>query len=364
MVVKPNLEGRKTMGNLELHQNGLRYSSTKGIKVDIPFSNMKHAFFQPCAQDELIAIVHFTLKAPLTLSNKKVTEVQFFKESGIAADDIDGKGGRRRMNDLDELELEERERVAKKKLSQKFFNFAKLVENQAEKTSTPIEFDIPYGSNGHEFHFQGCPIKSVVKIRPTKNCLIAISEFPFFVIDLKEIEAVHFERVAFGIKNFDMAIIFKDFHTFKRINSIPRESIEEIKAYLNEIGVIFSEGVVPMNWNAVLQQIREDFESFLETGGWRFLQEDEHEEAEEEDPELAEDPEFADDESGEASDDTDSDFSDEEDEDYSSEADDAESEGPSWDELEKRAYEDDRTAAQKRHQQNDEKDRGRRTGRR
>jgi hypothetical protein len=52
----------------------------------------------------------------------------------------------------------------------------------------------------------------------------------------------------------------------------------------------------------------------------------------------------------------------EEDEDYSSEADDAESEGPSWDELEKRAYEDDRTAAQKRHQQNDEKDRGRRTG--
>jgi hypothetical protein len=72
----------------------------------------------------------------------------------------------------------------------------------------------------------------------------------------------------------------------------------------------------------------------------------------------------ADDESGEASDETDSDFSDEEDEDYSSEADDAESEGPIWDELEKRAYEDDRTAAQKRHQQNDEKDRGRRASRR
>ena len=31
------------------------------------------------------------------------------------------------MNDLDELELEERERQAKKKLSKKFFNFAKLV---------------------------------------------------------------------------------------------------------------------------------------------------------------------------------------------------------------------------------------------
>ncbi len=87
-----------------------------------------------------------------------------------------------------------------------------------------------------------------MKIRPTKNCLIAISEFPFFVIDLAEIEMVYFERVAFGIKNFDMAIIFKDFHTFKRINSIPREKLDEIKIYLNEIGIIYQEGVRPMNW--------------------------------------------------------------------------------------------------------------------
>jgi len=175
--------------------------------VDIPFSNIKHAFFQPCHQDELIAILHFTLKVPQTLSNKKVQDIQFFKESGIAADDIDMKGGRRRMNDLDELELEERERQAKKKLSQKFFNFAKLVQAQSEKSSAPLEFDIPID----EFAFQGCPKKSVVKIRPTKNCLIAISEFPFFVVDLADIEAVHFERVSFGIKNFDMAIIYKDF---------------------------------------------------------------------------------------------------------------------------------------------------------
>ena len=128
------------------------------------------------------------------------------------------------MNDLDELELEERERQAKKKLSQKFFNFAKLVQTQSEKTPNTIEFDIPID----EFSFQGCPKKSVVKIRPTKNCLIAISEFPFFVIDLNDIEAVHFERVSFGIKNFDMAIIYKDFTTFKHINSIPRKYLAQI----------------------------------------------------------------------------------------------------------------------------------------
>jgi nucleosome binding factor SPN SPT16 subunit len=109
VVIKPNLEGRKTIGDLEIHKNGVSYVSAKGFRVDIPFSNMKHAFFQPCASDELIAIIHFTLKQPIMMSNKKIYDIQFFKESGNVADDIDMRGGRR-MNDLDELELEERER--------------------------------------------------------------------------------------------------------------------------------------------------------------------------------------------------------------------------------------------------------------
>ena len=103
-----------------------------------------------------------------------------------------------------------------------------------------------------------------MKVRPTKYCMIAISEFPFFVIDIDDIEAVHFERVQFGIKNFDMAIIFKDFTTYKRINSIPVEHLENIKDYLNEIDVIFSEGTIPMNWTNLLTKFRQDFESFIE----------------------------------------------------------------------------------------------------
>lgn len=68
-----------------------------------------------------------------------------------------------------------------------------------------------------------------------------------------------------------MAIIFKDFHTFKRINSIPRENFEELKEYLDSVGIVFSEGIVPINWTAILTQIREDFDDFLKNGAWRFL---------------------------------------------------------------------------------------------
>lgn len=92
----------------------------------------------------------------------------------------------------------------------------------------------------------------MVKIRPTKNCLIAISEFPFFVIDISDIEHVHFERVQFGNKSFDMAIIFKDFITFKRISSIPIEHIEDVKSYFDEIEITYSEGAPSLNWTNVL----------------------------------------------------------------------------------------------------------------
>lgn len=174
------------------------------------------------------------------------------------------------MNDMDELEQEERERVQKHKLNNRFNSFVKTIEQQAEKSRYKLEFDIPFD----DLSFYGCPMKSVVKVRPTKNCLIAISEFPFFVVDISDIEIVYFERIQFGIKNFDMAIIFKDFITFKRINLIPIEYLDDIKSYLSEIKIIYFEGVLPMNWPYTLQYIRDDFESFIEEGGWKFLCDD------------------------------------------------------------------------------------------
>lgn len=101
--------------------------------------------------------------------------------------------------------------------------------------------------------------------------MVAISEFPFFVMDVNEIEAVVFERVMFGIKNFDLAIIFKDFTTMKRINSVPMEHIEELKSYFDEIDVIYAESEAPFNWATLLSHIRDNFEDWLEEGAWGFL---------------------------------------------------------------------------------------------
>merc|ERR1711957_295939 len=117
MGIRPNIEGRKSIGQLEIHANGVRFTAHKGDKVDICFSNVKHCFFQPCASDELIVLIHFNLTTPIMLGNKKVSDVQFYKESGVAAEDINFTGGRHKYNDMDELEQEEAERQARKRLN-------------------------------------------------------------------------------------------------------------------------------------------------------------------------------------------------------------------------------------------------------
>jgi nucleosome binding factor SPN SPT16 subunit len=116
-------------------------------------------------------------------------------------------------------------------------NFAKLIEQASKANKTPIEVDIPE----EDLQFYGCPLKTVVRIRPTKECLVALIEQPFFVLDVNDIEIVCFERVMFGIKNFDCVIIFKDFTTFKRIDSVPIEYLEELKSYFDSIDCIYCE---------------------------------------------------------------------------------------------------------------------------
>ena len=284
LVIRPNLVGRKTIGSLEIHTNGVRFMSSKGQKVDIVFSNIKHLFYQQCASDELIVVLHFHLKNPILIGDKPAQDVQFYKESGIAAEDINFKG-RRNMNEMDELEQEEAERQQRARLNKRFLSFAKMIEEASERNNTRLEVDIPE----EDLAFTGCPMKQVVKIRPTKQCLVALSEFPFFVLDVDEIEVVHFERLYYGMKNFDLAIIKKDFTTCLRINSIPTEYTEQLKSYFNNINIIYLESLAPLKWDLILNQIREDFDGWLEEGAWVQLVEEE-DEGEMEESEDEDDP--------------------------------------------------------------------------
>jgi len=62
--------------------------------------------------------------------------------------------------------------------------------------------------------------------------IIAFSQPPF-VITLDEVELVHFERVQFHLKNFDMVFVFKDYHRkTSMITAIPMSQLDHVKDWL------------------------------------------------------------------------------------------------------------------------------------
>jgi len=334
LIVRPNISGKKTTGTLEGHQNGLRFVSNKGEKVDLIYHNIKHAIFQPVEQ-ELTVLLHFHLRNPIMVGNKRATDVQFYTEAGIQSDDL---GVRGRGQDVDEIQQEQRERKFREKLNRDFKSF---VESVQAVSNDAIEFDIPY----RELGFYGVPNKSNVFLMPSVNCLVNLTEQPFFVITLGEIEVAHLERVQFSLKAFDLVFIFKEYSKVPiRISNIPVEFLDSIKDWLNDIDIIYSESINNYNWANVMKEVTKDMHKFVAEGGWDFLQDESSEEQASEQSE-AEDSSFEEeDATGEESqDDEDEDFSEEEESEVESEAEDSESseKGMDWDELEEVARQQD-----------------------
>lgn len=259
VTIRPNLTSKKTTGVLEAHTNGFKFISNKGEKIEVIYKNIKHAFFQPC-ENELITLVHFHLKSPIMVGKKKTEDVQFYKEVGVQADDLDI---RKRGNDYEEYEIELRERQMRERINDEFGRFAKNVED-----ISILEFDVPY----RNMEFSGVPHRSNVTLLPTKYCLVNLVEIPAFVITLSEVNIVYFERVSNNLKNFDMTFIFKDLSKpVPKLQAIPIEKLDMIKTWLDENDILFGEGLYNMHWPSILENIKEDPQGFLDLGGWNFI---------------------------------------------------------------------------------------------
>ena len=95
---------------------------------------------------------------------------------------------------------------------------------------------------------------------------------PPFVVTLEDLELVHFERVQFQLKNFDMVFIFKDYNKkVMVVGSIPMNLLDHVKDWLNNVDIKYTEGVQSLNWTKIMKTITDDPEGFFEDGGWNFL---------------------------------------------------------------------------------------------
>ncbi|ETV75693.1 hypothetical protein H257_10081 [Aphanomyces astaci] len=367
LSARPTFSGRKTQGTLEAHVNGFRFTTNKNQKLDILYANIKHAIFQPCDK-ELVVLIHFHLKNPIMIGKKKHQDVQFYTEVIESSQALDNR--RRSMYDPDELDEENRERSLREKLNLTFKDFCQKVERVSEQIDKTIAFDIPY----RELGFSGTPFKEMVLLQPTVHCLVSLTEFPFFITLLDDVEHVHFERVFFGSKNFDMVFVYKNFNLVPvRVSAISTNELERIKEWLDDINICFTEGTANLNWKQIMVTIKADDRFYLETdedgvpkpAGWEFLRMDgsDDEDGDEDDEES----EFEGSASGsgggsdgsdsdDSDDDSDSDVSlvDESDDDGSADDDDDEDDGPSWDDLEKEARASDMMRNEKKEADSDE----------
>ncbi|KAG8901329.1 FACT complex subunit spt16 [Tulasnella sp. 403] len=265
VFVRPATDGKRLPGDLEIHQNGLRYVSPLGHKIDLLFSNIKHLFFQPC-DNEMLVIIHMHLKAPIMIGKKKTKDVQVYREaSDVQFDETGNRKRKYRYGDEDEIELEQQERKRRQALNKEFKYFAEKI---AEVSDDRLEVDIPFA----ELAFEGVPFRTNVKLQPTTDCLVHLSDPPFLVVTLTDIEIASLERVQFGLKQFDMVFIFKDFSRPPlHINSIPSNQLDNVKEWLDSVEVPLAEGPVNLNWSNIMKNINENPYEFFKEGGWSFL---------------------------------------------------------------------------------------------
>ncbi|RLN61831.1 hypothetical protein BBJ29_003855 [Phytophthora kernoviae] len=360
LSARPHLTGRKTHGTLEAHSNGVRFTTNKNQKLDILYANIKHAIFQPCDK-ELVVLIHFHLKNHIMIGKKKQKDVQFYTEVIEGSQTLDNR--RRSMYDPDELDEENRERALREKLNTTFKEFCHKMESVSERHGKPVVFDIPY----RELGFMGTPFKEMVLLQPSVHCLVSLTDMPFFIISLDEVEHVHFERVMFSSKNFDVVFVFKNFEIMPtRISAVSMSELERIKEWLDDIDICFTTGTANLSWKSIMSTIKNDHRFYLDTdddgvpkpAGWEFLKM-EGSDDEDEDDEEAEDSNYSgasgsEEEESESSESDGSDWESIVDEDSSDDPSEEEEDAPSWDELEKEAQASDRLRNEKRDHEDDE----------
>jgi len=330
LYIKPNLYSKRINGMLEAHVNGFRFTSIRGDKVDLLYNNIKHAFYQPCDK-EMIILIHFTLKNAIMFGKKKHIDVQFYTEVGEITTDL---GKHQNMHDRDDLAAEQAERELRQKLKSAF----KMFCDKVEQVKPDLDFEMPI----RDLSFQGVPYRNTVLLQPTSSCIVHLTEWPPFIIALDEIELVHFERVNFQLKSFDMVFVFKDYNRkVASVNAIPTSSLDLIKGWLTQSEIRYTEGPISLNWTKIMKTIVDDPKQFFETGGWSFLDGESDEEVVEEEEDEEDDkyePTEDEDDESESDESDEEDYTESDSDDYSGDGTNSEDEsGKDWSELEEEA---------------------------
>lgn len=79
------------------------------------------------------------------------------------------------------------------------------------------------------------------------------------MINLEEVEICILERVQFGLKNFDMVFVYKDFNKpVTHINTVPIESLDFLKQWLTDMDIPYTVSTINLNWATIMKSLQDD----------------------------------------------------------------------------------------------------------
>lgn len=317
-------------GNLEVHENGLRFSSIAAAAIDILFANVKHIIYEP-SKGTMSTILHVTLKQPMLLGKKKADEISFYADVMEASESVEST----RKTAEQEMEYEERERERIEGTNREFAHFGREIHAVSK-----LRVEIP--SN---FEIIGVTHREQTPVHGSSRVIWALTGLPPFTLSVSEIEFVSIERVTDGGDSFDVNFIPKNYKQAIPITIIPRSGLEGFKDWCLSAGLYYAENSVNIHWAGIFKNIRDDptWEPFG-PGGWAALGgDDEDEEDEEGSDDEDSDPSYdseEDEEDDDDDDEEDSEFSFDSESSVSTAASDSSDE--SWDALENKAAKHDR----------------------
>ncbi len=252
------------------------YVTKRGEIIEIPFSNIRMAFFQ-CATNivtsnkaakttstnvrneeyqQRTVLIQFWLKQPVMIGQKAHHHLQFFSPP---------------VTRLDYEEINEQ--------------FSKFVQRLEQDSELSVE------TSDDQLRFSALCHRSMATFASTPNCLVSFSNYPFLVVLNSEIEVVSLDRLR-NEGSFDMIIVPRKSSTttsyldhFKMIESIPIEYVDAIRRWIANRGIIHFESAYQTNWKKLLREI-ENEEGWDPWGaiGWHYLLgPEEDEEVEDED---------------------------------------------------------------------------------
>ncbi|XP_026387459.1 FACT complex subunit SPT16-like isoform X2 [Papaver somniferum] len=203
--------GAQAMGSLEAHVNGFRYeTSSAQPHIDVAYENIKCAFFR-AGDDKIPPLLHLHLHNQIILGTEETNNINFRSEATL-------------VGQIDE-----------------------------------------------EYEFHGFfPTKVRAVFALTSRFLVELVETNPIVVKLDEIEIVNLAQLR--PNEIDMTVVFGDFsRDVLEINSIPLESLAEIKHCLNYANVKYYQNERDLNWNEEVKKFRDSPQKFIMEGGWESL---------------------------------------------------------------------------------------------